>query len=95
VAAILLLFSIAELMLSPIGLSLSTELAPRVFRTQMVALNYLSVVAGTAAAGALAGLYTPANELGYFGITGGIAVVLAALLAAASPWIRTMMRGVP
>jgi POT family proton-dependent oligopeptide transporter len=95
VAAILVLFSIAELMLSPIGLSLSTELAPRVFRTQMVALNYLSVAAGTATAGALAGFYTPASEFAYFGITGGIAVVLAILLAAASPWIRTMMRGVP
>jgi POT family proton-dependent oligopeptide transporter len=95
VAAILLLFSIAELMLSPIGLSLSTQLAPRVFRTQMVALNFLSIAAGTAAAGVLAGLYTPANELGYFGITGGIALALAVLLAAGSPWIRTMMRGVP
>lgn len=95
VVAILLLFSIAELMLSPIGLSLSTQLAPRVFRTQMVALNFLSVAAGTATAGALAGLYTPANEFAYFGITGGIAIVLAVLLAAASPWIRTMMRGVP
>lgn len=94
VAAILLLFSVAELMLSPIGLSLSTKLAPQAFRTQMVALNFLSVAAGTAAAGTLAGFYSPSQEFSYFGIVGGVAVVLAALLAAASPWIRTMMRGV-
>jgi len=61
----------------------------------MVALNFLSIAAGTAAAGTLAGYYTPAKEVSYFGITGAIAVVLAVVLAAASPWIRTMMRGVP
>lgn len=94
VGGILLLFSVAELMLSPIGLSLSTRLAPQAYRTQMVALNYLSVAAGTALAGALAGFYTPGDEFGYFGITGGIAVVLAGLLALSSPWIRVMMRGV-
>ncbi|HEX6446034.1 MAG TPA: oligopeptide:H+ symporter [Streptosporangiales bacterium] len=94
VAGILLLFSFAELMLSPIGLSVSTKLAPAAFRTQMVGLNYLSVAAGTAAAGALAGLYTPHDEFGYFGLTGGAAVVLAVLLAALGPWVRRMMRGV-
>jgi POT family proton-dependent oligopeptide transporter len=94
VGAILLLFSVAELLLSPIGLSVSTKLAPGAFRTQMVALNYLSVSAGTAAAGALAGLYSPAVEARYFGITGGIAVVIAGLLALLRPWIRRLMAGV-
>lgn len=94
VGGILLLFSVSELMLSPIGLSLSTKLAPVAFRTQMVALNYLSVAAGTAAAGALAGYYSPEHEFAYFGIVGGSAVVLAGLLALAGPWVRGMMRGV-
>ena len=94
VAGILLLFSIAELLLSPIGLSVSTKLAPSAFRTQMVALNYLSVAAGTSAAGALAGLYSPENEFAYFGTVGGVAVGIAVLLAVAGPWVRKMMRGV-
>lgn len=94
VAGILLLFSLAELMLSPIGLSLSTQLAPRAFRSQMVALNYLSVAAGTSAAGALAGFYSSSNEVAYFGVTGGSAMALAILLALASPWVKKMMRGV-
>lgn len=93
VAGILVLFSVAELLLSPIGLSLSTRLAPAVFRTQMVALNYLSVAAGTAAAGALATLYSPAVEVAYFGITGGVAILLAVALAIASPWVGRLMRG--
>lgn len=94
VGGILLLFSVAELLLSPIGLSVSTKLAPGAFRTQMVALNFLSVSAGTAAAGALAGLYSPAVEARYFGITGGVAVVIAGLLALLRPWIRRMMANV-
>ena len=40
---ILLVFTVAELMLSPVGLSLTTKLAPAVFKTQMVALFFLSV----------------------------------------------------
>ena len=91
---ILLLFSVPELMLSPIGLSVSTKLAPKVFGTQMVALNYLSVAAGTSAAGALAVLYSPEHEAAYFGLTGAVAVVLGLAMAAAGPWTRRAMRGV-
>lgn len=94
VAAILLLFSIAELMLSPVGLSVSTKLAPEAFHTQMVALNYLSVAAGTSTAGALATFYSPYNEFGYFAVVGGAAVILAGLLLVAGPWVRKMMRGI-
>jgi POT family proton-dependent oligopeptide transporter len=91
---ILLLFTIAELLLSPVGLSLSTKLAPEAFRTQMVALNFLSVALGTAMAGSLAKYYSPDNEGPYFLIVGGIAVVFGILLALASPVIRRLMRGV-
>jgi POT family proton-dependent oligopeptide transporter len=59
---ILLLFTIAELLLSPVGLSLSTKLAPEAFRTQMVALNFLSIALGTAAAGSLASTTTPTTR---------------------------------
>ena len=37
-AGILFVFTVAELLLSPVGLSLATRLAPEAFRTQMVAL---------------------------------------------------------
>lgn len=81
-------------MLSPIGLSLSTRLAPASFKTQMVALNYLSVAAGSSAAGALAAFYSPRNELAYFGIVGGTAAALGIILALISPWVLKLMRGV-
>ncbi|MDJ0320816.1 oligopeptide:H+ symporter [Pseudarthrobacter sp. PS3-L1] len=91
---ILFLFTLAELFLSPIGLSVTTKLAPKAFQTQMVALFFLSVSLGTTLAGILAGLYNPENELPYFIGIGGTAMLLALGMAAASPAIRKRMGGV-
>ncbi len=82
---ILFLFTLAELFLSPIGLSVTTKLAPQAFHTQMVALFFLSVSLGTTLAGILAGLYNPDDELPYFVGIGGAGMLLAIGLAAASP----------
>lgn len=91
---ILFTFSVAELLLSPVGLSLSTKLAPQAFRTQMVALNFLSIALGTATAGALASYYSVDDEGTYFSVVGGAAIVFGLLLALASPLIRKLMSGV-
>ncbi|PRX44781.1 POT family proton-dependent oligopeptide transporter [Prauserella shujinwangii] len=91
---ILLVFTVAELLLSPVGLSLSTKLAPERFRTQMVALNFLSIALGTALSGSLAGYYDADNEAPYFGVIGGVAIAIGVLLAVASPVIRRLMSGV-
>lgn len=91
---ILFVFTIAELLLSPIGLSVSTKLAPARFRTQMVALFYLSVAIGSAASGKLAGLYDPKNEAPYFSVLGIIAIVIGALLVIAGRPVLKLMRGV-
>ncbi|XVU20966.1 peptide MFS transporter [Actinoplanes sp. CA-054009] len=91
---ILLVFTIAELLLSPVGLSLSTKLAPRAFQTQMVALFFLSVALGTALSGTLAAYYSEDHEVAYFGILGLIAIALGGVLWALSPWIRRLMGGI-
>lgn len=91
---ILFLFTVAELMISPVGLSLSTKLAPRIFQTQMVALNYLSVSLGTAMSGVLAGFYDPQNEIPYFGTIGVVTIILAVALAIGSKPIKNLMSGV-
>ncbi|GLY68629.1 peptide MFS transporter [Amycolatopsis taiwanensis] len=91
---ILLVFTIAELLLSPVGLSLSTKLAPDAFRTQMVALNFLSVALGTALSGSLAKYYSVQQEFRYFGTVGGVAIAIGVLLAVISPFVRKLMSGV-
>ncbi|HSE71075.1 MAG TPA: oligopeptide:H+ symporter [Nocardioidaceae bacterium] len=93
-AGILLVFTVAELMLSPVGLSLTTKLAPVVFKTQMVALFFLSVALGSAMSGYLAQFYTPETERTYFGVVGAVAIGLGLLLAALSRPIRKLMSGV-
>ena len=94
IIGILFVFTVAELLLSPIGLSVSTKLAPAVFHTQMVALFFLSVALGTAIAGELGKFYDPTNEVPYFSTLGIIAIVLGvALLLCVKP-VLALMRGV-
>ena len=64
-------FAISELLISPIGLAVTTQLAPEPFRAQMMALYFLSVAIGTSLSGVLARFYSADNEFAYFGITGG------------------------
>ena len=94
IVLILFVFTIAELLLSPVGLSISTKLAPARFRTQMVALFFLSIALGTALSGSLAALYDPDNEVPYFGMLGAIAIVIGAALLAGSRPVLRLMRGV-
>lgn len=91
---ILLLFTFAELFLSPVGLSLSTKLAPKNFHTQMVALFYLSIACGTAMAGTLAGFYDENNEVPYYLWIGGASIVVGVVLALFAPRIKSLMKGV-
>ncbi|PTR23564.1 POT family proton-dependent oligopeptide transporter [Rhodococcus sp. OK519] len=93
-AGILLLFTFAELLLSPVGLSLSTKLAPAAFHTQMVALFFLSVALGSSLAGTLSRFYDEDNEVPYFATIGLASIAIGVVLAVLSPWIRRLMRGV-
>ena len=77
---ILFVFTIAELLISPVGLSLSTKLAPEAFHTQMVALFFLSIALRTAMSGVLAGCYNPDSETAYFGILGAVAIGIGVVL---------------
>lgn len=94
IVLILLVFTVAELLLSPVGLSAATKLAPERFRTQMVALFFLSVALGSAASGQLAGAYDPADEIPYFGVLGLAAIVVGVVLLALAKPVLRLMRGV-
>jgi len=91
---VLFVFTVAELLISPVSLSLATKLAPEVFHTQMVALLFLSIALGTAMAGVLAEYYNDENQVAYFGILGGIAIVVGIVLIIFTAPIRKLMSGV-
>jgi proton-dependent oligopeptide transporter, POT family len=91
---VLLFFTISELLLSPVGLSLSTKLAPARFHTQMVALFFLSVALGTAMSGLLSGYYSEQNEVPYFMWLGIAAILVGGVLLAFTKPIRSLMQGV-
>jgi POT family proton-dependent oligopeptide transporter len=91
---VLFVFTIAELLISPVSLSLATKLAPEVFQTQMVALLFLSIALGTAMAGVLAEYYSDDNQVAYFGILGAIAIAVGIVLFLMAPFIKRLMSGV-
>jgi POT family proton-dependent oligopeptide transporter len=88
---VIFVFTIAELLLSPVGLSLATKLAPEAFKTQMVALFFLSVALGTALSGTLAQYYSTETQVPYFGILGGVAIVIGIALGLMTPWLERLM----
>ncbi len=94
IVGILFVFTVAELLLSPVGLSVATKLAPEAFHTQMIALFFLSVSLGTAIAGQLAELYNPADEVPYFATLGLIAAAVGVLLLVVARPVLKLMKGV-
>ncbi len=91
---ILLVFTLAELLLSPVGQSVATKLAPPKFQTQMVALFFLSVSLGTAVTGVLSQYYEPANEAPYFAVLGLVAVAVGVVLLVLAKPVLKLMRGI-
>ncbi|MGI9162413.1 MAG: peptide MFS transporter, partial [Mycobacterium sp.] len=94
IVAIMAAFAISELLLSPIGLSVTTQLAPNAFRSQMMALYFFSVGLGTALSGVLARYYDQAHEFAYFGILGAAAIVVGLIVWVVAPRISVLMEGV-
>ncbi len=90
---ILLVLTIAELFISPVGMSLSTKLAPKAFGTQMVALYYLSVAMGTSLSGTLSGYYNENDEGTFFLWMGALSIAVGVVVAVLIPWIKKMMAG--
>lgn len=94
VLGIMAVFAISELLISPIGLAVTTKLAPDAFRAQMMALYFLSVGIGTSMSGVLARYYSPQHEFAYFGIIGALAIAAGVVVFAFTPWVSRHMEGV-
>ncbi|PEA86545.1 peptide MFS transporter [Bacillus thuringiensis] len=82
-----------ELCLSPVGLSVTTKLAPAAFSAQTMSLWFLTNASAQAINAQIVPLYKPETEIIYFGVIGGISIILSAILFLLSPKIQGFMRG--
>ncbi len=85
---------IGELLLSPVGLSATTKLAPAAFAAQTMSLWFMTNASAQAINAQVVKLYSPENEIMYFGVIGGIALLIGLVLYFTSPIIQKYMRGI-
>jgi len=84
----------AELLLSPTGLSATTQLAPRGMESQVLALWFLAVAVGDSIGGVLANLQPVLGNAGYFLLLGSMAILLSVLLVTQIKRLRGLMVGI-
>ncbi|WP_042477105.1 peptide MFS transporter [Bacillus ndiopicus] len=85
---------VGEMLLSPVGLSATTKLAPAAFAAQTMSLWFLTSAAAQAINAQLVRVYEVVSEEVYFGMIGGASVVLGLILLVLTPLIKKAMRGV-
>ncbi|GKT04221.1 MFS transporter [Furfurilactobacillus sp. OKN36] len=74
------IIEVAELLISPIGLSVTTRLAPKAFRSQMMSMWFLADAAGQAVNAQIVQFYTAKTEVAYFVAIGAVSVILGIIL---------------
>jgi POT family proton-dependent oligopeptide transporter len=68
--------TVAELMLSPVGLSVTTKMAPAKYASQMMGVWFLAVTAGDAITGLVAEAGVDLNRTGFVALEAALAVVV-------------------
>jgi POT family proton-dependent oligopeptide transporter len=89
---LLLVMACGEIMFAPTGISMSTKLAPMAFRTQMIAVYYLSLGLGSSLAGVFGQYYS--NVTAYWAVLGGAAIAAGIVQLCLGGWVRQRMHGV-
>lgn len=90
-----LLVTMAELCLSPTGLSVTTKLAPSAFASQMMSVWFLSnTVAQLFNGQVLVKYYDTVSKATYFGNIGMVTIGLGILLLVISPFMKRFMKGI-
>lgn len=89
-----LIVEIAEMLISPIGLSVTTKLAPRAFRSQMMSMWFLADAAGQAVNSQIVKYYSSATEVQYFLAVGIVSVVFGMIMCCLVKRIHRLMDGI-
>ncbi|MDO1605951.1 peptide MFS transporter [Lactobacillus sp. YT155] len=87
------LVMIGELLISPVGLSVTTKLAPKAFAAQMMSMWFLADAAGQAINAQIVKFYEM-SDVHYFAIIGVVVIVFAIVLAFLTPKIKPLMKGI-
>jgi POT family proton-dependent oligopeptide transporter len=91
-AWVYLLLTFGELCVSPVGLSVTTQLAPASLKGQIMGVWFLGPAVGTPLGGqAFAFLVPRVGEAAFFYVLAGIAILTAVVLALFSPALHRLM----
>ncbi|MGY3767002.1 peptide MFS transporter [Vagococcus vulneris] len=82
---------VGEMCLSPVGLSVTTKLAPKAFESQTLAIWLLADASSQAINAQIARFYTDSTESAYFGIVGAVAVIGGIILFTGRKPIEKLM----
>lgn len=85
---------IAEMLISPIGLSITTKLAPNAYRSQMMSMWFLSDATGQAINAQIVKYYSSATEVAYFWAVGLVSVVFGLIMFLMVKRINHLMAGI-
>ncbi|QWU06126.1 hypothetical protein KNH48_11325 [Heyndrickxia coagulans] len=80
--------------LSPVGLSATTKLAPAAFSAQTMSLWLISDATAQGINAQIVPFFKPSTEVSYFGLVGGMVMILGVILFFFAPKIHQMMRGI-
>ena len=92
--SVYLVQTVAELFLSPIGLSVTTKLAPTRFASQMMGLWFLATATGDAVGVYVLRLNSVLGDAVYYGLLGALAGVVGVAFLLLAPRIKALMAGV-
>jgi POT family proton-dependent oligopeptide transporter len=92
--AVFVVQTVGELLISPVGLSVATQLAPPRETSQIMGVWYLSLAVGAALSGELAALYGVVNVPAYYALLGLLLLATAAIIALLRRPLLSLMEGV-
>ncbi|MDO4903398.1 MAG: oligopeptide:H+ symporter [Limosilactobacillus sp.] len=85
---------IGEMLVSPIGLSVTTRLAPKTYKSQMMSMWFMADAAGQAVNAQIVKFYSSSTEVPYFLAVGFVSVVFGIILMFMVKKIHGLMAGI-
>lgn len=89
--AVFFVQTVAELLMNPVGLSVTTKLAPRHFASQTMTLWYLAPAVGMGLTSVVIQLMSGFSDGVYYAVLGGVTLLVSLGMFAIAPWVQSKM----